>query len=245
MGLFERFDPSLLGQHTPTNTNMEPGKVMNFLSWKDPIQTGVVFGNVSVFFILTTLGGYTVLSVVSYILLLLVIVSFMVKLVGKFYAPAAKLQIPTLALSEETVGDYVETFVELVNRALAAFTAVFSGSDFLLSAKFAGGLYVTAKVGNWLSGTALMFTAFLLAFTVPKVYEMNKAKIDEVLALVMEKVSAGFNEVLTKVPKAIDIRGEKTATTKAATHAAAPEEDEEEYDDDDEDEDSDELPKDK
>jgi len=44
-------------------------KASRVVSWKDPVESGLVFTIITAFFYLITCGGYTVVTLVSYLLL--------------------------------------------------------------------------------------------------------------------------------------------------------------------------------
>merc|ERR1711959_193773 len=61
------------------------------------------------------------------------------------------------------------------------------GQEVNLSLRVALFLYLGAKVGGICSLPSLLYTTVLLAFTAPKLYAMNKDKVDEVSAQVTAK----------------------------------------------------------
>merc|ERR1712196_639259 len=102
----------------------------------------------------------------------------------------------------------------------AKVTAAGLGQEVNLSLRVALFLYLGAKVGGICSLPSLLYIAVLLAFTGPKLYSVNKNKVDDVAAQVVAKgkelgalAQAQFNE---KVLSKIKIPEKKSAGEPAA-----------------------------
>ena len=101
-------------------------------------------------------------------------------------------------------------------KALTVLTAGFGyrlakGQELPLTLKASIALYAAAKIGALCSVLTLLYTTVVVAFAVPKLYDMNKEKIDEHVA----KVSAKGKELL--------IEGRKVLNEKVLSKLKVPE----------------------
>jgi len=96
--------------------------------------------------------------------------------------------------------------VSELNCCTTSLKDLFLVKDIFESVKFGFALYLLTYLGAWFNTMTLVIMGYVALFTLPKVYEQNKEKIDEVLGQVKEKVG----EISAKVKAAIPM-GKKTA----------------------------------
>ncbi|KAG8041862.1 hypothetical protein G9C98_007166 [Cotesia typhae] len=114
-----------------------------------------------------------------------------------------------LTLPAEKVHEVADIAVAHANAAVSELRRLFLIEDFIDSLKFSVGLWCLTYVGSWFNGMTLIIIGVIALFTLPKVYETNKAQIDQNLALVQGKI----NELTAKIKAAIPL-GKKAEPTK-------------------------------
>ncbi|KAK0089725.1 hypothetical protein PV325_005872 [Microctonus aethiopoides] len=114
-----------------------------------------------------------------------------------------------LTLPTEKVHQVADVAVAHANAAVSELRRLFLIEDFVDSLKFSVVLWCLTYLGSWFNGMTLIIIGVVALFTLPKVYETNKAQIDQNLALVHGKI----NELTAKVKAAIPL-GKKAEPTK-------------------------------
>ncbi|XP_063982078.1 reticulon-1-A isoform X5 [Diachasmimorpha longicaudata] len=194
----------------------ERGPVAALIYWRQPEKTGVVFG--AILGVLLSLAYFSLISVFSYVALLTLtgtlgfrIYKTIMQAVQKTSDghPFKDILEVDLTLPAEKVHEVADVFVAHANAAVSELRRLFLIEDFIDSLKFGVGLWCLTYVGSWLNGMTLIIIGVVALFTLPKVYETNKAQIDQNLALVQGKI----NELTAKVKAAIPL-GKKAEPTK-------------------------------
>ncbi|OTF82776.1 reticulon-1-like protein [Euroglyphus maynei] len=60
--------------------------------------------------------------------------------------------------------------------------------DYVESFKYLFMFWALTFIGSWFNGMTLVILAYIGAFSLPKVYEMHQAQIDQYINLVVSKV---------------------------------------------------------
>lgn len=98
-----------------------------------------------------------------------------------------------------------------------------SGKDIILAGQAALALFALSKVAAWFTSLGLVFVAAVLAFSVPKIYELRKGEIDGLAAKAADQGKAHYKKFVepyvSKIPRASTAVG---ASSASATAAAAP-----------------------
>jgi len=114
-----------------------------------------------------------------------------------------------VALPAEKVRQTSDLAVTHINAAIIELRRLFLVEDLVDSVKFGVTLWLLTYLGSWFNGMTLIILAFVALFTVPKLYESNKAQVDQNLDLVRSKI----NDITAKVKAAIPL-GKKTEEKK-------------------------------
>lgn len=132
-------------------------------------------------------SGYTLLSLVSSVFLLLIAILFLwAKSAAILNRPAPPL--PELHLSEEMVNE-VSTFIRLrVNTLLSVSQDIALGKDSRLFFKVAACLWLIAFVGGLTDFLTLGYTSLVVILTVPAIYEKFENHIDKYVILGYKKL---------------------------------------------------------
>jgi hypothetical protein len=156
-------------------------------------------------YILFEWSGYTLLSLLSNVLLFLVVILFL-------WSNAAALlnrnppPLPELSLSEETVLSVASTLRVELNKILAVAHDVALGKDFKLFIKVVVGLWIVSLVGGWFSFLTLLYIGVVLSHTFPILYEKYEDEIDKYAKVAGDHAHTQYKKfdstVLSKIPRA-------------------------------------------
>ncbi|XP_076682295.1 reticulon isoform X3 [Andrena cerasifolii] len=183
-------------------------KVAALIYWHDPKITGPVFG--CILSVLLSLAYFSLISVLAYLSLLVLtgtiafrIYKTVLQAVHKTSNghPFKDILDLDLTVPAEKVHKIADVAVAHANAAVSELRRLFLVEDFVDSLKFGVLLWCLTYVGSWFNGMTLIIIEVIALFTLPKVYETNKAQIDQNLALVHGKI----NELTAKVKVAIPL----------------------------------------
>ncbi|XP_051161392.1 reticulon-1-B isoform X2 [Leptopilina boulardi] len=192
------------------------GLVAALIYWRDPKKSGIVFG--AILGVLLSLAYFSLISVLAYTSLLTLtgtvafrIYKAVMQAVQKTSDghPFKNILDLDLKLPAERVHEVADVAVANANAAVSELRRLFLVEDLVDTLKFGGVLWCLTYLGSWFNGMTLVIIGVVALFTLPKVYETNKAQIDQNLALVQTKI----NDITTKVKAAIPL-GKKAEPTK-------------------------------
>jgi hypothetical protein len=99
-----------------------------------------------------------------------------------------------------------------------------SGKDIILAGQAALALFALGKVAAWFTSLGLVFVAAVLAFSVPKIYELRKGEIDGLAAKAADQGKAHYKKFVepyvAKIPRASTAVGGGGGSAAAAASAA-------------------------
>lgn len=191
-------------------------EVAALIYWRDPKKSGIVFG--AILGVLLSLAYFSLISVLAYLSLLTLTGTVAFRIYKTVLQAVQKtsdghpfkdiLEID-LTVPAEKVHEVADVAVVHANAALSLLRRLFLVEDLVDSLKFGVLLWCLTYLGSWFNGMTLVIIGVVALFTLPKVYETNKAQIDQNLALVQGKI----NEITTKVKAAIPL-GKKAEPAK-------------------------------
>ena len=145
---------------------------------------------------------YTLPSVLTLFILFLCLVGIGFNVVmGKTESETEQYEY----VSPECVQKVVIGAYTFVTKIIATFTESVQ-KDVSKLIKPGLGLLAVATLSSVLSDFVLLWIAFVLLFTVPKVYSMKKDQIDGLQKTATEKGGEVLNKVIAKVPKYSDLK---------------------------------------
>lgn len=170
--------------------NLAYQRISSLFHWSDPIESFLVFGIMNFFFFLVTFGGYSVASLICYVMLCLLLacgvfvngslLSASSKKIGKMENPIKKRwTAPTVEVSPRDVEQCVELVVLVLNRSYTELREIYSCTYNIRSLKFAVYLVLFSIIGNVLSGIQILYFGLNLLFIWPKLYSNYSRKIDK------------------------------------------------------------------
>jgi glucan phosphoethanolaminetransferase (alkaline phosphatase superfamily) len=181
------------------------GQLADVLLWRNMYLSGGILGGVFFAYILFEWSGYTLLSLIANVLLILVsalfIWSYAASLLNRNPPP-----LPKLELSEELVDSIAKELRTTLNQGLKLAHDVALGRDYILFFKVIVALYLISTVGAWFNLLTLVFLVVLIGFTVPKFYEQYHGEVDKYIKLAGDEARKYYaivdEQLLSKIPRA-------------------------------------------
>lgn len=171
--------------------------------WEDPISSGSVFGSVLV--ALVSICYYSLISVIAYLSLGLLSIVLGVKLYSYVMVmmkkaepgsnPLSRIASMEVTIPSDKVSELSTGLAEKLNCGLGELRRLFLVDNMVDTVKFGLSLWCLTYIGSWFNAMTLLILTWITAFTVPKIYQNNKAAIDDVLG----KVKVQLDEVKGKV----------------------------------------------
>lgn len=176
----------------------------------------------SVVFLLLQVLKFNFLSIACFLVATAVLGRLTWSIVGGIvHKPPPPLpKVLTEGVAEAQLKNLAEKATPHVNKGLHFAHRVLSGKDAFMSAtvgsSFAFASYMLARV----SLLAVAYLLLVIAFTVPKVYDMYKDQIDAALNSVREKATKIYDEHLAKLVKQVPTAAKFAAATPAESSSA-------------------------
>ncbi|XP_076972025.1 reticulon-3 isoform X5 [Tamandua tetradactyla] len=181
--------------------------VHDLIFWRDVKKTGFVFGTTLI--MLLSLAAFSVISVVSYLILALLSVTISFRVYKSVIQAVQKSEEGhpfkayldvDITLSSEAFHNYVNAAMVHINRALKLIIRLFLVEDLVDSLKLAVFMWLMTYVGAVFNGITLLILAELLIFSVPIVYEKYKTQIDHYVGIAREQTKAIVEKIQAKLP---------------------------------------------
>jgi len=195
-------------------------QVVDLIYWKDLKKSAVVAA--SSLFLLISLSIFSVLSVVSYISLAVLTVTFSYAVYKRTLAavqksneghPFGQYLEMDLTISPEKAQEYAEIISSYMATYVGELRRLVLVEDMIDSIKFGIFLWVMTYIGAWFNGLTLMILGLVSMFSLPKTYEVYQEQIDAYLALAQDQVKgvmAQVEEYKAKLPKTLAEKSEET-----------------------------------
>jgi len=185
--------------------------------WRDPVRSGLLFGIFNFFFFLWTWGEYSLVTIVSYLLLttLCICLGYANYVVLKAsWLQGSREENPfskrfkdaNFHISREIVDQHVTTLIDLINTTVDQLRDVYFCTDNILSLRFALYFYLAATVGNWFSGATLLYLVTLGFFVWPRLYEEKQKEIDQFWGIAVSQCNTYYQLGISKLPPAVTSR---------------------------------------
>ncbi|CAL1527127.1 unnamed protein product [Lymnaea stagnalis] len=199
-------DPREPKDASPVAAN-SPTFFQDLIYWRDVKKTGIVFG--TLLMILVSLAVFSLLSVIAYLSLAVLTVTFSFVVYKKIMGAVQKsseghpfktiLELD-IELSEQKLKSVIQSILKNVNSLTNELRRLFLIEDIVDSIKFGLLLWALTYIGSWFSGMFLIVLGLVLLFTLPKVYETYKVQIDNYFGLAKAQVNNVLNIIQSKLP---------------------------------------------
>ncbi|KAL0626827.1 Reticulon-3 [Plecturocebus cupreus] len=184
-----------------------PTSVHDLIFWRDVKKTGFVFGTTLI--MLLSLAAFSVISVVSYLILALLSVTISFRVYKSVIQAVQKSEEGhpfkayldvDITLSSEAFHNYMNAAMVHINRALKLIIRLFLVEDLVDSLKLAVFMWLMTYVGAVFNGITLLILAELLIFSVPIVYEKYKTQIDHYVGIARDQTKSIVEKIQAKLP---------------------------------------------
>jgi len=185
-------------------------EVSRILLWREPVESGLIFGIINFTVYLLTCGGYSLITLSSYTLLSVLLVGgayvYGSQLKarfsgGNFQNPLiARFKNSNLKISKDNFDEIIEIIVESVNLCEDKFRAAFLHTDPIETLKFAGIVFAASIVGKYISIVTIFVIVVWFAFVWPKVYELYHKEIHHYHGIAKGHVNQHLEKVLASIP---------------------------------------------
>ncbi|XP_036116141.1 reticulon-3 isoform X3 [Molossus molossus] len=181
--------------------------VHDLIFWRDVKKTGLVFCTTLI--VLLSLAAFSVISVVSYLILALLSVTISFRVYKSVVQAVQKSEEGhpfkayldvDITLSSEAFHNYVNAAMVHINRALKLIIRLFLVEDLVDSLKLAVFMWLMTYVGAVFNGITLLILAELLIFSVPIVYEKYKTQIDHYVGIARDQTKSIVEKIQAKLP---------------------------------------------
>ncbi|KPA83324.1 putative mitochondrial reticulon domain protein [Leptomonas pyrrhocoris] len=163
----------------------------DILAWHRPVASGVVACSIFAFWFVYVYFQYTLTTYAARLATIAFIVG----------GAAALTKQVSIKSPEEVSARMDRTYESIrphVTKCVDTAVALITWRDFAASAQFFVATIVLAFVGNWKSDSTLVFVAFLLAFSIPVVYEKKQKEIDGALRQAQAMADKYLSKIKTK-----------------------------------------------
>ncbi|KAF8402716.1 hypothetical protein HHK36_010804 [Tetracentron sinense] len=177
----------LFNRHRTVHQILGGGLVADVMLWRRKnVTMGILFIALAAWVVFER-SGYTLLSLVSSVLLLLIAIFFLwAKSAAILNRPAPPL--PDLYLSEDVVNEAADFIRSRVNTFLSVSEDIALGKDSKMFFKVAACLWLISIVGGWTDFLTLGYTSLVIVLTVPALYERYEEQIDRYVMMGYRKL---------------------------------------------------------
>jgi hypothetical protein len=201
----DKMSPSrLFNRQKSVHEILGGGIVADVMLWRRRNASVGILVGAAVAWILFEKSGYTLLSLLANVLLLLVTILFV-------WATAAALisrpppPLPELELSEDMVNGTAASIRSRINFLLMVAHDIALGKDPKLFLKVAVCLWLISTIGGWFDFLTLGYTSLVIFLTIPALYEKYEDQVDRYADIAYNefwKLFTQFNvHVISKMPK--------------------------------------------
>ncbi|XP_014279085.1 reticulon-1 isoform X2 [Halyomorpha halys] len=182
-------------------------QVESLVYWRDPKKSGAVFGVLMV--TLLSLTCFSLISVVAYLSLLTLAGTISFRTYKSIMQAVQKtsdghpfkeyLELD-ISLPEEKVSETARIAAQHINTAMSALRSLFLVEDLIDSIKGLVLFWTLTYVGAVFNGLTLLIIGVVLVFSLPRLYEKNKAQVDAYIQIGMDKLSIITSRMKAAIP---------------------------------------------
>ncbi|XP_013608736.1 PREDICTED: reticulon-like protein B3 [Brassica oleracea var. oleracea] len=198
----------LFGREKPVHKVFGGGKPADIFLWRNKKVSGGVLGAATLSWILFELLQYNLLTLFGHISILALAVLFLWSSATTFIHKKPP-HIPEVHIPEEVVLQLASGLRIEINRGFTLLRHIALGRDLKKFLMVIAGLWVLSKVGSSCNFLTLVYSATVLLFTVPVLYEKYEDKVDDFGEKAMKEIKKQYavldekvlSKVISKIPK--------------------------------------------
>ncbi|MCO5614777.1 hypothetical protein L7F22_069061 [Adiantum nelumboides] len=153
------------------------GKAADTFLWRDKFMSAGILAGATVLYLILEHSGYTLLTILSNLLLVALGVLFVWSNAAVFLNRSPP-PLPNLYVSEDVANSLALAVGVEINKVLAIIKDIALGKDFKLFLKVMAILWGLSVVGGWFHFLTLIYLAVLVSHTIPAVYETYEDQIE-------------------------------------------------------------------
>lgn len=170
------------------------GKAADTFLWRDKFMSAGILAGATVVYLVLEHSGYTLLTIISNLLLVTLGVLFLWSNAAVFLNRSPP-PLPNLYISEERATSLALALRMEVNKVLAIVRDIALGKDFKVFLKVMAILWGLSVVGGWFHLLTLVYLAVLVAHTIPVVYEKYEDQIEQYAKQGYEQAQKQYKKV--------------------------------------------------
>ncbi|CAH2080215.1 unnamed protein product [Thlaspi arvense] len=198
----------LFGREKPVHKVLGGGKPADIFLWRNKKVSGGVLGAVTACWILFELIEYHLLTFLCHFSILVLAALFLWSNACTFIHKASP-HIPEVHIPEDPVLQLASGLRIEANRVFTLLRSIASGRDLKKFILVIAGLWVLSIIGSCCNFLTLFYTATVLLFTVPVLYEKYEDKVDAVGEKAMREIKKHYavldekvlSKVMSKIPR--------------------------------------------
>ncbi|XP_043920683.1 uncharacterized protein LOC122795996 [Protopterus annectens] len=184
-------------------------KVADLLYWKDLKTSAIVLTGLML--VLLSLSQFSVITVVSYVTLLVLCATVSLRVYKKILQalhksdganPFQEYLDMDMFVSKEQLQKYVETIILYFASLVKELRRLILVEDLVDSIKFAVLMWLLTFIGAVFNGLTILILAVISMFTIPLLYRQHQAQIDQYVGLVTAQISDIRAKIQAKLPSA-------------------------------------------
>ncbi|KFK33000.1 hypothetical protein AALP_AA6G316900 [Arabis alpina] len=198
----------LFGREKPVHKVLGGGKPADIFLWRNKKVSGGVFGAVTACWIVFELIEYHFLTFLCHFAILALAALFLWSNACTFIHKASP-HIPEVHIPEDPVLQLASGLRIETNRALTVLRNIASGKDIKKFILVIAGLWILSIIGSCCNFLTLFYTATVLLFTIPVIYEKYEDKIDAYGEKAMKEIKKQYavldekvlSKIMSKIPR--------------------------------------------
>ncbi|KAF0928125.1 hypothetical protein E2562_037950 [Oryza meyeriana var. granulata] len=193
----------LFGRTNPLHHVLGGGKAADLVLWRNKQTSGSILAGVTVIWLLFEGIGYHLLTFFCHSLIVFLTVCFVWSNAASFINRSPP-KFPDVILSEVQCLKIAHLLRKEINEAFLTLRHVASGKDLKTYLLTIAGLWFVSIIGSCFSFLTLSYTIFLMAYTLPMLYEKYEDEVDVVgekaLVEIKKQYAVLDHKLLSKIP---------------------------------------------
>ncbi|KAL5203509.1 hypothetical protein ABZP36_014461 [Zizania latifolia] len=193
----------LFGRQHPLHHVLGGGRAADLVLWRDKQTSGSILAGVTVVWLLFEGIGYHLLTFCCHSLIVFLTVCFVWSNAASFINRGPP-KFPDVILSEVQCLKIAHILRKEINEAFLTLRNVASGKDLKTYLTSIAALWFISIIGSCFSFLTLSYTIFLMAYTLPMLYEKYEDEVDVVGEKVLIELKKQYavldDKLLSKIP---------------------------------------------